>query len=637
MIIKSVKFRNFRSLQEVKVDFDSTTAFIGPNGVGKSTVLRGLDWFFNGDSQDIDEDDCFSGAQDREISVEVRFSNITEFDRELLGKYSATGVDEFVAIKTWDPVNGERLSANSQSFSPFNIVRSGGTASEKRERYKSLRAEQPKLELPPANTAKAIEMALLAWESKNPEKLSPAPQELSTDFFGFNGTSRMKRLFDYVFVSADLRASDESQDSKGSAISRILESVIQRSAADEEIKNLYDAQEVERKKVYERHFGESLAEVSSALTAELERYSSGRSVSISPEAQALKVPQTKFQVLVDDGDLRTTVDRQGHGFQRTLLISVLQMLAEVRKGNQIGTMFLSIEEPELFQHPIQERVFSAVLHELADGEEPVQVAYATHSPVFVDGDKFGNVRRLVRNPEDHSVEVFATDDQKIRDSVGNPPQLLGSDKLDRQFGKIVAKQLGSAFFAERVVLVEGSTDAAVINGLGDRKQVGLFEIRGVDVVGDLTKSAIPAMYEIITQLGIPCCAIIDNDAGMENRMRDKHEVKHGSRSGKGIDGNVKSSLRQRDELNESIRKFFANRDTEANCGSDLLFVEDTLESLLENDWPAWFREFEKMNQESDFDIFKNSNAYRQLTLQVQGEVPAAFLDIMQFSLGSIPV
>jgi predicted ATP-dependent endonuclease of OLD family len=48
MKIQSVTIKNFRTLKNMTITFDDVTTFIGPNGTGKSTVLRGLDWFFNG-------------------------------------------------------------------------------------------------------------------------------------------------------------------------------------------------------------------------------------------------------------------------------------------------------------------------------------------------------------------------------------------------------------------------------------------------------------------------------------------------------------------------------------------------------------------------------------------------------------
>lgn len=88
MKIQSVRIKNFRALTDVSIPFDSVTTFIGPNGAGKSTVLRALDWFFNGKVGTLNEKDCSFGTIDKDIEVQVTFSNLTERDREALGKYA---------------------------------------------------------------------------------------------------------------------------------------------------------------------------------------------------------------------------------------------------------------------------------------------------------------------------------------------------------------------------------------------------------------------------------------------------------------------------------------------------------------------------------------------------------------------
>ncbi|MGW6978834.1 AAA family ATPase [Streptomyces sp. NPDC054932] len=49
MQIKRVRIENFCCLYKVDIAFEEITSFIGPTGVVKSTVLRALDWFFNGE------------------------------------------------------------------------------------------------------------------------------------------------------------------------------------------------------------------------------------------------------------------------------------------------------------------------------------------------------------------------------------------------------------------------------------------------------------------------------------------------------------------------------------------------------------------------------------------------------------
>lgn len=48
MRLKSVAVKNFRCYaQEVSVEFDNQTTFVGRNDIGKSTILEALEIFFN--------------------------------------------------------------------------------------------------------------------------------------------------------------------------------------------------------------------------------------------------------------------------------------------------------------------------------------------------------------------------------------------------------------------------------------------------------------------------------------------------------------------------------------------------------------------------------------------------------------
>lgn len=88
MKIKKVEVKNFRTLKDVEIPFDSVTTFIGPNGSGKSTVLRALDWFFNGKPGVLTDKDCSFGTSNESIEVGVMFGDLTQKDREALGKYA---------------------------------------------------------------------------------------------------------------------------------------------------------------------------------------------------------------------------------------------------------------------------------------------------------------------------------------------------------------------------------------------------------------------------------------------------------------------------------------------------------------------------------------------------------------------
>ena len=353
MKIQSVRITNFRTLQDVTIPFDSVTTFIGPNGAGKSTVLRALDWFFNGKPGSLTDTDCSFGASTEAIEVRVTFSDLTAEDRNELGKYAPDGAATFTGWKVRSPDGSEVLSANAKGLPEFNAIKGAASATAKKDQYAALRTSRPDLSLPQANTGAAVDQAMTAWESTNTNLLVDAPEMLQSNFFGFNSGGKMSGLFDFVLITADLRASEESIDGKSSIVGRILERSVDRSAADQEIAAIVEESRVKQQKVYQEKFKGQLEAMTERLNEVVASYSPGRPVTVTPSEVELKAPRTTFDVKVLDGTTSTAVERQGHGFQRTLLISALQLLAQSGAASTSGVICLAIEEPELFQHPIQ--------------------------------------------------------------------------------------------------------------------------------------------------------------------------------------------------------------------------------------------------------------------------------------------
>lgn len=129
------------------------------------------------------------------------------------------------------------LSANAKGFPDFNGIKAASGATAKKDMYADLRRNRPDLNLPAANTGAAVEQAMTIWEASHTDQLVDAPEALQTNFFGFNSGGKMSGLFDFVLVTADLRASEESIDGKSSIIGRILErsTVLERRHSREHI------------------------------------------------------------------------------------------------------------------------------------------------------------------------------------------------------------------------------------------------------------------------------------------------------------------------------------------------------------------------------------------------------------------
>ncbi|SIS91555.1 ATP-dependent nuclease [Insolitispirillum peregrinum] len=620
MKIQSVRICNFRALKDVTIPFDFITTFIGPNGAGKSTVLRALDWFFNGKPGSLTEKDCSFGATDEEIEVQVTFADLTENDREALGKYAPEGAATFTAWKRRFPDGTDMLSANAKGFQAFNAIKAAGSATAKKEAYTTLRREQPGLGLPAANTGSAVEQAITAWEAAHIDQLLDMPEALQTNFFGFNSGGKMSGLFDFVLVTADLRASEESIDGKASIIGRILERSIDRTAADEAIAEIVAESRAKQQRVYEEKFKGQIGIMTEQLNAVVTAYAPGRAITVSPAEVELKAPRTTFDVAVLDGTTETAVERQGHGFQRTLLISALQLLAQSGAASTEGVICLAIEEPELFQHPIQAQAFAKVLRSLAEDDgKRIQVAYATHSPYFLEARYFHQIRRLTRSSDVVPMVTvhFATvEDVKVRLNG-----TVNGDVVDRRLDHNVADQLAIALFANGALLVEGLTEASVFYGIGDRTSPGALEVAGISIIPVGSKTSIPLAHAILKSVGVPVYALFDADGGFEDRAR------RNNKSQNDIDNERNKCAKE----NRALLKYFGLPEDDFPSDNVFDFVamfHDNLESFLSNKWPEWIVSCNVIESEAGINLSKNCLAYRAATLRSAGVVPEMLTKIL---------
>ena len=620
MKIRSVRIKGFRTLKDVTIPFDSVTTFIGPNGAGKSTVLRALDWFFNGKPGSLTAKDCSFGAPEEEIEVQVTFADLTDKDREQLGKYTPAGVTTFTAWKRRSTDGAEGLSANSKSYPPFNSIRSKGSAADKKTAYNDLRASDPSLGLSAWSNMEAANQAMTTWEAGHTDKLVEAPEALQTNFFGFNSGGKMSGLFDFVLVTADLRASEESIDGKSSIIGRILERSVDRAAADEEIANIVEESRAKQQKVYEEKFKAQLEAMTTQLNEVVSSYSPGRSVTVFPADVELKAPRTTFDVAVLDGANETAVERQGHGFQRTLLISALQLLALSGAASAEGVICLAIEEPELFQHPIQAQTFAKVLRSLAeDAGKRIQVTYATHSPHFLEARHFDQVRRLTRSSD--QTPVVAVHLATVADVKARLSGVLSADTVDRQLDGIVANQLAVALFAHRAFLVEGTTESSVFYGIGDRTSAGSLEAAGVSIVAVGGKTSIPLAHAILTSIGIPAYALFDADSGFEAR------AKASGKPQEKIDSERKGHV----AANRAVLRYFSRTEEDfptAIVANEVAIFEDHLEAFLSANWVEWTAACKGVEDAAGISLAKNQLAYRTATLRAEGVVPDVLMQIL---------
>lgn len=546
-------------------------------------MLRALDWFFNGEIRLTDED-VYSGAtDDRRISVEVKFTDLTIADREALGPtYTPPGSTVFAAWRIWDD-GSDKMTARARSFPAFEEIRTVVSAKDKKALWEKLISSGEAPGLPKWTNLSAAERAMTSWESDNSDRLEETESGV-THLFGFNGQNKLSGLFDYVLVTADLRASEESVEGKKTIIGRILERTINREGANAAFEAL--AREVSEKQaaINAEHLGTQLNDLADALTAEVSAFAAGRGVRLNPRTPDILPSPPSISVAISDALNETSVDRQGHGFQRALLISSLKLLAARGAQDNDGSVIcLAIEEPELFQHPTQARVFSKVLRDLSN--EPtggLQIMHATHSPCFIDPRFFDQVRRVTRSqhaPDEHpSVTVHSASIDAVAKRLNGSGVTDAS--LRSRWDQVCTKNLAEAFFATAVVLVEGETDKGILDGIAARDGQIPLEVEGVTIAYSGGKQHLFTPHAILAELSIPTLVVFDNDKGCGSRKRADRKLENEAAATEANE--IATNRRLLTYLGETVVD-----NPEGQVSPNVYVWADRLEDVIEDEWGEW--------------------------------------------------
>jgi predicted ATP-dependent endonuclease of OLD family len=619
--VKSIGAENFRCLDRIEVNFDSITTFIGPNGAGKSSVLRALDWFFNGDkSVVLTDEDVFSGATDnRRITVWVEFDQLTTKDRDVLGeKYAPAGVDEVTIWRTWD-AGKDKITGKARAYLPFEAVRSLDGAGHRKAAYAQAVGERIDLTFPTWTSDGASEDMMSQWERDNPDELEEA-RVSSTNLFGFAGQGKLSGLFDFVLITADMRASEESQDNKTSVIGRILEKAVDRSTADSELAALSEELTARHLEITGRRYQAQLEQLSTDLSKEVSNFATGRDIQIESIEAQFKPQVTRFSVRVDDHGTKTSVERQGHGFQRSLLVAALKLLAQ-RGSAQAdqSVILLAIEEPELFQHPAQAKSFAAVLRNLAeDAKSGIQIAYATHSPYFVEPAYFDQVRRVERGVKASTtpqvVVHHASMDRVVSLLRGYVDEAGVRGRLDNS----CLNELRDALFGNAVLLVEGTTDRAIFEGVAN-KTIPL-SVNGVEIAVATSKQQLYLPEAILRQLGIPHFTLFDSDSGGGMRLQASGKT--------AIEAAALDTKNGQD--NKDILRYLGLAEQEWPTGllsKEVGVTKDTLETIISSNWSDFEVQRQALIAAGRGSAGKNAATYR-LAAKAAASPPTEITDII---------
>ncbi|MFC1936545.1 ATP-dependent endonuclease, partial [Chloroflexota bacterium] len=178
-----------------------------------------------------------------------------------------------------------------------------------------------------------------------------------------------------------------------------------------------------------------------------------------PDVRADLAGKTLLEL--DDGFVKTSPDHQGHGAQRALILSLLEMLTEespTTEGEDFTRgVILLIEEPEIYMHPQMCRKMRDVLLMIAR-TKIAKVICTTHSPVFIDlADRHDGIVIFKRNG--NNIETI----QRVDDLFGEGN--VASERARLRMLLNFDPSVNEVFFSREVCLVEGDCEKAAIDAI----------------------------------------------------------------------------------------------------------------------------------------------------------------------------
>ena len=514
MRLAEIRVQGFRCLDDIRVEIDDLTVLIGPNSAGKSSLLRALKFFFEGDP--ITHEDVYCSEAGRVILVRATFENLSAEDRAAFGPY-ATG-NQMVLTRTWDS-GSQKLSGRSLRFPPFAEVRSKA-GREFTAAYRALREARPELGLDPATNIATVEEAMLKHEMDHPNQCVTDESDAGS-FFGFKsvGETKLAQRFRFVFVPGLRDAADEAVERRGTILEQLLSAIAsQRAEVGAQLSGLEQEMRQRYQELLSGEHADALDGLAIQLERQMRRYVPAAKVAIEATEPAVQFPTPGVVLRAGEAAHLTDIGRQGHGLQRTFILAALEYLASSGNGEEDGAsrprLMLAIEEPELYQHPPRARHFFHTLCALSDNGD-AQTVYATHSPYFVAADRYAALRIFRREPRARvTIEVSRADEATIATSMGED-----EGTIRRRLSRTMSTMFCEAFFSHGVVLVEGPTDAAAVIETARLMDIDLIA-RGVTCTY-VTKSVIPLAMAILTVLHIPIYVMFDGHKGGGNENEAK--------------------------------------------------------------------------------------------------------------------
>ena len=394
MRIRSLLLDNFRGYDTPTIiDFESFTAFVGKNDVGKSSILEALYIFFeSGKSVSIDKNDVNkknAAHNQKDIIIGVEFDSFNDEiiiddtnKTSLSSEYLLTSKGTLFVVKHY-PDGGKPkvyVRANHPSCSFCSDLLS--------KKQKELKTQVEKLNLT-CDKTKNAEMRKAIW-SHYSDTLDLQERELEVSADGLKDL--WGKLYSYLPIYS-LFQSDRSNNDNDKEAQDPLKAAVQLILGAPTIQQ-------QLSQIAET-VTQQLQTVTRSTLSKLKEMNEEIAASLNPN-----IPSTKdlkwadvFKNVSITSDDDIPINKHGSGVKRLVLLNFFRAEVErqITSRNQVNVIY-AIEEPETSQHLNYQIMLIEALKSLSC-QPHIQVVITTHSAHIVKRLNFDNIRLISTSPQ----------------------------------------------------------------------------------------------------------------------------------------------------------------------------------------------------------------------------------------------
>lgn len=390
MKLSKIKLKNFRGYkEEITIDFDNLTAFVGKNDIGKSTILEALDIFFNEGKgvAKLDKDDINKQAlaeNDTEIVISVCLEELptsividSTNETTLQAEYLLNSQNQLEIIKKYPNAGKEKVFIKANH--PTNDCCKDLLLKTQKELQKIINDRNIEC----GDRTKNAVMRTAIWANSTDLQLS----EIEIDVTKGETKTIWEKMRNYLPLYS-LFQSDRKNSDGDSEVQDPLKEAVKQILNDSGLQTKFSeiATEVEKK----------LKEVSDRTLEKLREMNPDVASSLNPvipTAESLKWAEV-FKTVSIAGDENIPINKRGSGVKRLILLNFFRAEAERRKNEEnVPSIIYAIEEPETSQHTEHQKKLISAFLSLAETAN-TQVIITTHSAALVKELKFKHLRLI---------------------------------------------------------------------------------------------------------------------------------------------------------------------------------------------------------------------------------------------------